>query len=383
MLENFSRNRPSRIGFWKALPLWSRAYFYTGVFAFFASIGFISLLMTTVRLAPLRIVLTVLIMGGFAILYALVSIYRKFWLIAVMGVVEGLLFGFLNGHYRHAERLVEHNSPLTGQLSWIGLAAIISIVAGYALFVIFLSQQGARVFRARNEIAMAAEIHRALVPQFHRTIGTFEVFGASYPSGEVGGDLVDVAGDEHGWTGYLADISGHGVSAGLLMAMFKTAVRTQTSGASSESLLNDVHRALYPLKPPNMFATVGVLQYTGDHGFTLSLAGHPPLLHYSRRTGEVREYPTIDLPLGILPEQTFQSTKITSEPGDVLVLLTDGMTEVFDKQGKELGVEPIKSALAKSAAKPLPDLFSALRQVALQAGSQDDDQTALIVRCMA
>ncbi len=359
------------------MPLASRVLFYSGVFSFFASIGFISLQMESTRIAPSRILLTVLIMGGFAMFYAATSIARRYWWIPVVGAIQGLLFGILKNYYR----AVEVGTPPASQSIWLSTGAIIFVSLGYALFIIFFSQQGARYFRARNEIAMASEIHRALVPPIHKTIGSFEVFGTSVPSGEVGGDLVDVAGDAATWTGYVADVSGHGVSAGLLMAMFKTAIRTRADGISSPKLLEEVHRALYPLKTPNMFVTVGVLQCAGKN-FLLSLAGHPPLLHYSKRMGEVREYPTIDLPLGILPEQTFSSAAVECEPGDVLVLLTDGMTEVFDKHGAEMGAEPIKAVLAKSAALPLPDLFATLRQHALAFGHQDDDQTMLIVRCL-
>src|SRR5262249_16845062 len=153
-----STSRPTRLGFWKAVPKSSKFYFYAGVFSFFASIGFITLLMETVQLAPLRIFLTVLIMGGFAIFYAAVSIARKYWLIAVVGVIEGLLFGVVKGYFRAEPRLIESGSALEHQLMIAGIGAIVFVVAGYVLFIAFFSQQGARYFRAQNEIAMAAEI---------------------------------------------------------------------------------------------------------------------------------------------------------------------------------------------------------------------------------
>ncbi len=62
--------------------------------------------------------------------------------------------------------------------------------------------------------------------------------------------MEDVAGDAQSWTGYVADVSGHGVSAGPLMAMFKTTVRTRAKDLSSGELLADVRRVLYPLKNP-------------------------------------------------------------------------------------------------------------------------------------
>jgi len=96
----------------------------------------------------------------------------------------------------------------------------------------------------------------------------------------------------------------------------------------------------------------------------------------------VTEYPTLDFPLGILPEQSFESTSVTFERGDLFLLLTDGMTEVFDQDGKEMGIGPVKDAFAKSAKMPLPEIFSTLRESALSFGHQDDDQTMLIVRCL-
>jgi phosphoserine phosphatase RsbU/P len=180
---------------------------------------------------------------------------------------------------------------------------------------------------------VAAEIHRALVPPIHKTIASFEIYGISIPSGEVGGDLVDVAEDGRLWTRYVADVSGHGVSAGLLMAMLKTAVRTRAKNVSSGELLAEVHRALYPLKTPNMFATVAVLQWTG-RVFNTALAGHLPLLHYLHSCGEVREYAAPDLPLGVLPEQTFGQTEVACQTGDIFLLLTDGLTEVLTRTEK-------------------------------------------------
>ena len=329
-------------------------------------------------LSPARIVITVVVTGLIAISCALAGISGKHWVIPIVGVASGAFFTVVDNYF-HGPVLINPGSPLHRQVALLAIGAILSIVAGYALFVVFFRQQGARYFRAQNEIAMAGEIHRALVPPIERTMGCYELYGKSVPSGDVGGDLVDVTGDDRCWTGYLADVSGHGVSAGLLMAMFKTAVRMRAGDTSPEALLGEVHKALYPLKTNNMFVTVGVIGCQADQ-LTLCLAAHPALLHYRRKSGTVEEHATIDLPLGILPEQAFQSKALCCESGDVLLLLTDGLMEVFDKAGKELGVEPIKAALAKSANLPLPQMFEQIRSVALAAGHQDDDQTMLLIR---
>jgi len=364
--------------FWRTTPISSQLVFFAGVFSLFACVGFLDLLLQPRYVTPWRLVLTVVVMGGLAAVCALAGVLRKFWIIAVVAFVEAGFFTVVES-ITHSSILLPANSPVRTQIIILTVGALVSVVAGYVLFVKFLAQQGSRFFRAQTEIALASEIHRALVPKIHQTFGCYELFGASVPSGEVGGDLVDVTGDANCWTAYVADVSGHGVSAGLLMAMFKTAVRTRATDVSPDRLLGEVHRALYPLKTTNMFVTAGFLGCTGGQ-LTLSLAGHPALLRYCKRSGTVEEHPTLDLPLGILPEQAFSAQALACDSGDVLLLITDGLTEVFDKKGNEQGVEPIKAELARSASLPLEDLFTNIRQVALHSGHQDDDQTMLLVR---
>ena len=208
----------------------------------------------------------------------------------------------------------------------------------------------------------------------------FEIYGASVPSGEVGGDLVDLLEQNGEWTAYVADVSGHGVSAGVLMAMFKTAVRTRMlAGSNAGSLLEGVNQVLYPLKTTNMFVTAGFLHCRADQ-LTLSLAGHPALIHYQRRSREIKEYPPQDLPLGILPDESFTVRSFECKLGDILLLLTDGITEVFGAGGSEMGVEPIKREFHQWAELPLPEVFQKIRALSLHFGKQQDDQTLLLVR---
>jgi phosphoserine phosphatase RsbU/P len=354
--------------------------FYVGVFALFASIGFVSLSLSSQYLTPLQILLTVLIFGGCAIGYAAASIARRLWLVPVIVIGEGLLFWILNSFYRGAPELISPDSPLNKQLLAVGVGAIVSVVLGYILFILFFAKQGAQLFRAQTEIALAGEIHRALVPTIHEKLGAFELYGASIPSGVVGGDLVDFVGDSQYWTAYVADVSGHGVSAGVLMAMFKTAVHTRADGTTPEILLKEVNRTLYPLKTNNTFVTVGVLHCNNHGQLSLALAGHPALLRYCRSTGQIEEYPPADMPAGILPDENFTAMPVACESGDVLLLVTDGLTEVFDSKGQEMGAGPLKTGLAQWAGLPLPELFTRLREVALKTGPQLDDQTMLIIK---
>jgi serine phosphatase RsbU (regulator of sigma subunit) len=151
-------------------------------------------------------------------------------------------------------------------------------------------------------MALAAEIHHVIVPQIEMKLGEFEFYGRSVPSSEVGGDLIDVAGSEENWVAYLADVSGHGVAPGVVMGMVKSAARMLlSSGDDSRHLMGRLNEVLYPLKKPDMFATFCFVAKCGD-GLRVGLAGHPAILKFSAKTGEITSLEGLNMPLGILPD---------------------------------------------------------------------------------
>ena len=369
--------------FWKLIPRSSLMVAIIGVFSLFASIGLISMLMSPVHQTFESAVVTVAIYGGFAVGYAALWIARKFWLIPVWALLQAAVLALISNTFRAG--VIGDRKELEHQLFALGAWAIVATVFAYIAFINFVRLEASRYFRIQTEIELAREIHRSLVPTFERKLAGCEVFGASIPSGEVGGDLVDIAESSSEWIAYIADISGHGVASGVLMAMLKTSIRSGLgTNRSLSGLLEGVHRTLYPLKMPNMFATAAVLQFRpGSNSVTYSLAGHPALMRYCSQQRVIVEYASQNLPLGILPEQQFATDRLECDPGDVLLLLTDGFTEVFDANAAELGMEPIKSALLEAADRPLGEIFERLRSVSLSFGKQDDDQTVLLVRCTA
>jgi len=373
-------SRP-RAEFWKSIPRTSQVVAVIGIFSLFASIGLISMLMSPVHQTIESVVVTVAIYGGFAVGYAALWLARKFWLIPVWALSQAAAVTLFANLFRAG--IIESRKELGQQLVALGVCAIVAIAVGYIAFINFVRIEGSRYFRFQTEIDLAREIHHSLVPTFERKLAGYEIFGASIPSGEVGGDLVDIAESSKEWIVYIADVSGHGVASGVLMAMLKTSIRSGLEASSSPGgLLERVHRTLYPLKMPNMFATAAVLQLRpGSKSVTYSLAGHPALMRYCSQQRKIVEYASQNLPLAILPDQQFATDQLECDPGDVLLLLTDGFSEVFDTNAAELGMEPIKSALLKTADRPLSEIFESLRSISLSFGKQDDDQTMLLVRC--
>jgi sigma-B regulation protein RsbU (phosphoserine phosphatase) len=340
-----------------------------------------SLQMHTDRVSGGKIALSACLSGGFAVGYAGLAMARRFKYMPLLAAVQFLVVWPLTKTAHAGASLMGQPEALQRQLTLLAGAAMIGIIAAYSLQINFFKFEGQRYFRVHTEMVLASEIHRSLVPERSETLAGFEIFGASVPSGEVGGDLVDVVERPGGWVGYVADVSGHGVQSGVLMAMFKTALRAQIAeGNSVARMLSQVHRTLFPLKMGNMFVTVGIVQ-SGDRGRLLfASAGHPPLLHYHKATGTVSELAALDPPLGIMAQQEFSEAEIQCEAGDVLLILTDGLTEVFDGRGNELGLEPLKKSFVAHVDLPLEELFRRLRAVATEFGPQSDDLTLLLAR---
>ena len=366
------------------MPTGSRFLGAAVVFLLFASVGLVGLQMDASGHTTRDVLWVVISYGTFAVGYAACAITRRYYGFAILGLLQFYL-EYLRHRYPGAQHsLAGQPALLQSQLSVLGLGAIGSIILGYFLLIRFVGRLGKSYFRVQTEVKLAGEIHAALVPAIEKRIGQFEFYGLSQPSGEVGGDLVDVMEAHDRWTGYIADVSGHGVSSGVLMAMFKTAMRTRLQeGDSPAEALNGVQRTLSPLKPANMFVTVAVLQCDAANQIRMASAGHPPVLHYHRKSHAITEYPSNDAPLGLLDGVNFSESTIESSPGDVLLILTDGLTEVFDRHGKELGLETIKAAFVEHAESPLPDLFGRLRAVSHDFGAQSDDQTVLLARHVA
>src|SRR5262249_58530433 len=117
--------------------------------------------------------------------------------------------------------------PLAGEALRARLLADVNvatsaIIVGFVLLSNVTRAESTRYGRLHADIALAKDIHRQLVPRIARTIGRFEFHGVSLASGVVGGDVVDVVGSRTGWTSFVADVSGHGVAAGLLMGMLES-----------------------------------------------------------------------------------------------------------------------------------------------------------------
>jgi serine phosphatase RsbU (regulator of sigma subunit) len=166
------------------------------------------------------------------------------------------------------------------------MGILVATFVGYRFFMSFISIEGVEQIRAHTELELAHGIQRTLVPHIECTTDSVEVYGLSMPSEQVGGDLVDFVATEVGWLGCLADVSGHGIKAGVLMGNLKTALRLEfAEGHSLPVILDRINRVLPAVKDAEMYATVAAMRSTGAGLIEYSLAGHVPILRYRAKKG--------------------------------------------------------------------------------------------------
>lgn len=367
--------------FWRSISRAGYATFLLAVAATFGSMGFLIDLVHTDT--PFSNALYGALLCALLAIGWFVSMTRELRLLPVVLVAHFAGTWFLVGASRRPPLAMFAGMPLDQRLSLDMTGAIVCILLGYAGFVTFAAREGRQWVAADAEMRLARNIHQALVPRIERSIGSIDFHGFSAPSGHVGGDLVDVVTLPDGrWLGYVADVSGHGVSSGLLMAMVKSGMRMRSSDwPPLPALVTDLNQLICDQSAPQMFVTMACVRGAAGGAVEFTLVGHPPILRV--RDGVVTELLESHIPLGIMPAWNFSSAALDVRPGDLLALVTDGLFEVFDAKDRDFGLEGIKAVLASSASsndRPLVDIASRLLERAREFGPQIDDQTLLLIR---
>jgi phosphoserine phosphatase RsbU/P len=229
--------------------------------------------------------------------------------------------------------------------------------------------------------AFAAEMQNTLVPPLSFLGDSVEAHGQCLPKEQVGGDLMDLVADGTEVIAYVADISGHGLRAGVLMAMIKTAMRYGLLlRRPLGSLFSDLNRLLPQVKEPNMFATMAALRFDGSQEVEYVSAGHVPLLHFRKKMNDAIAHNAQQCPLGLVAGDAYVSRRIRFEAGDIFLLPTDGAVELGEERDAEAGLDVLAQTLCKYHAYPLAEILEILRDEIGRHGAAHDDTTVLLVR---
>ena len=268
------------------------------------------------------------------------------------------------------------------------LLTLLSNLAAVKIENVKLTEQAIEDEKIKKEIALAAQIQKDFLPRENPCIENFNIAGMNIPCHQVGGDYYDfIAIDDCRWGIVIADVSGKGMGASLLMASLRAALHAELNPRcrleAMTSKMNDfVHRST----ASNAFITF----FFGDLNMkenTLSYvnAGHnPPLV--LRKNGEVNSLGTCGFCLGMFPGATYELGKMTLNPGDVAVLFTDGITEGRNKKNQEFGEERLITLLKKNAKQDASKIVEKINQEvsAFTSGTpQMDDMTLIVIKRLA
>ncbi len=274
----------------------------------------------------------------------------------------------------------------------IRLLAAVSLQSALTVQTICLSEEmAARIEaerRAEHEVEIAKEVQRQLLPARAPALSGFACAGACIQAKSVGGDyydFIELGSDRLGLV--LADVSGKGIAAALLMANLQATLRSQYAAARDNParLLQRANRLFFTSTPANRYATLFLAEFNHTtRELRYVNCGHvPPVL--ARADGTIETLAPTATVIGLFDEWDGESEAVVLEPGDTLVVCSDGVTEALSDDEEEFGEERLRDAVAAHRGLAVPELLTTL-QMSVQrfAGVvQSDDLTLLVARATA
>ncbi len=267
--------------------------------------------------------------------------------------------------------------------------------AAIALTNANLHRQALEKERLEREVELAAEIQQGILPSDMPSVGCFETVGWSRPSRQVGGDYhgsLQLKGLRRGMV--VADVTGKGMPAALLVSTLDSALRLLVDDSrfggegvgveTSAELFERLNKHIVESSAVNRFITLILVEVDPrSRSVRYVNAGHNPGL-LVRRSGEVMPLAASGLPLGLLPSATYRVDEVGMEPGDLICLYSDGITECASVADEEYGQERLESFLRERRDRPLAEIVQAIDDDVGRFGAglpQGDDQTIVLIRC--
>ena len=239
--------------------------------------------------------------------------------------------------------------------------------------------------RLQSEIEIAASIQRNLLPKEGPQFRGVSFSAHFEPTASIGGDYYDVFNiDKTRLAVAIGDVSGHGLSTGLVMAMVKAAITTLVEeGAEETALFHRLNDLVYRSTERRAFMTLAFTIFDLEKGtIRHTNAGH--LYPYLLREGQKpRGIEVPSLPLGVRSTISTHTAEVDLQEGDAIVYLSDGIVEAQDEYGEPFGFDQLEGLLSRSVDRsPSTIRDQILEAVARHCGARpaDDDRTVMILR---
>ena len=268
-----------------------------------------------------------------------------------------IFFSFIGSWTTHSDRggqrrVSEYKVNLDGAF----------LLGSITLLTLLLAMELVDKINYRDELELARELQSSLIPKTLPERPGLELAACTRIANMVGGDIYDFVLLPDGRLAVLfGDASGHGMAAGLVMAVAHAAFRTQLeTDPAPAAMFATLNRILCRTGGPRAFFGCVYLLISPDGSFTGSVAGHPPVLRLDTG-GEIRgRIGKGAYPLGIKVPLEWEIVSGRIEPGDTLLIHSDGLSEARDSSGVEFGAARLDLAIRRAASLPASELINSL-----------------------
>jgi phosphoserine phosphatase len=294
--------------------------------------------------------------------------------------------------------LVDHNDVLVGVMQVLNKAngvfdesdeALATVLAAQCAVALQRVRMTAAVIegeKMRQELEMARAVQMSTLPAVMPAVPGYDLFGTSRPASQTGGDTFDLSVIDQGMLTVLGDATGHGIAPALsvtqMHAMLRMAFRL---GADLETAYMQVNNQLAATLADDRFITafIGLLD-VATHRMRFHSGGQAPILHFQAASGDCVHHNPTSFPLAAMRLASLRPpVDLVLEPGDILVLLSDGIYEYANAGGEEFGERRVEELLRMHHGKPMAELSAALFDAVhafAQGAPQEDDMTVVLVK---
>jgi sigma-B regulation protein RsbU (phosphoserine phosphatase) len=294
--------------------------------------------------------------------------------------------------------LVDHHDELVGVMQLLNkdggafdegdeaLATALAAQCAVALQRVKMTAALIEGERMRHALEMAREVQMSTLPRATPVVKGYDVCGSFRPAELTGGDTFDAFVDHGRLVAVLADATGHGIAPALSVTQMHAMIRIALSlEADLGTVLTEVNNRLAETLPEDRFITafIGMLD-PSTHELRFQSAGQGPILKFDAKRGECLRYLPTSFPLGAMTLEAAPSpVTLSMRPGDILVLVSDGIFDQRNATGEPFGEARVERIVLEQRG----ESASVLRQALLDAvdafagdAPQEDDMTLLLVR---
>ena len=237
--------------------------------------------------------------------------------------------------------------------------------------------------RKTKELEEARALQLSMLPQKMPSIPHYEIAVFMETATEVGGDYYDYSIGKNGELVFaMGDATGHGMKAGIMVAAAKSYFHSMVHESDTVTMLRRMSAGLNSMNMRLMYMGLSMIQCK-DEKIEITSAGMPPVLHFKKEERKVDRITLKGLPLGTNVEYPYESKVLRLNPGDMIMMMSDGLTELFNPEREQFGMKRIEDMLRNSEGLGVNDIINQIKQVIKRwtgENNAEDDISIMILK---